>query len=86
MFGLLRNLYDYVQKRSEKKLTLVALGLDNAGKTTLINTFKGHLDKEVSATYGFKSETLTEGRYKVRGPCMASRDRLLTRMWAGGDV
>jgi len=66
MFGLLYNLYSHVRKKTERKLTLVALGLDNAGKTTLINTLNGELDKEVSPTFGFQSASLTEGKYKVR--------------------
>lgn len=67
MFSLLANLYDYVKAKSERKLTLVALGLDNAGKTTIINSVQGLLDREVSPTFGFQSQTLTEGKYKVQG-------------------
>lgn len=43
MFGLLHNLYKYLKKKSERKVTFVLLGLDNAGKTTLLNTINGQL-------------------------------------------
>ena len=68
MFNLLANLYHYVKKHSERKLTLVVLGLDNAGKTTCINTIRGEIDKEVTPTFGFNASTTEEGKYKV---CMA---------------
>ena len=66
MFGLLYNLYQYVKKKNERKLTLVVLGLDGAGKTTAINTIRGELDKEVSPTFGFNAQSTEEGKYKVR--------------------
>jgi ADP-ribosylation factor-like protein 13B len=69
MFGLLHNLYTWVRKKQEKRITLVLLGIDNAGKTTLLHTVRGELDKEVTPTFGFSSSTLdTDGRlskYKV---------------------
>lgn len=34
----------------------MVLGLDAAGKTTLLNTLKGELGKEVAPTFGFKTE------------------------------
>lgn len=61
MFQLLYNFYHYCRKRSERTMTLAVLGIDNAGKTTLVNTVKGELDAEVSPTFGFNSHTLTEG-------------------------
>ena len=67
MFGLLSNLYHYIKKKNERKLTLVVLGLDGAGKTTSINTIRGELDKEVTPTFGFNATTTEEGKYKVCG-------------------
>ncbi|KAG1654942.1 hypothetical protein FOA52_003263 [Chlamydomonas sp. UWO 241] len=64
-FGLLQNLYKHLQSKWEKKLTLVCLGLDNAGKTTTINTLNGLLEEEATPTFGFQAQHLTEGRFKV---------------------
>ena len=65
MFGLIYNLYQYIKKKNERKLTLVLIGLDGAGKTTAINTIRGELDKEVTPTFGFQAQTTDEGKYKV---------------------
>ncbi|KAG1652184.1 hypothetical protein FOA52_010010 [Chlamydomonas sp. UWO 241] len=64
-FGLLQNLYKHLQSKWEKKLTLVCLGLDNAGKTTTINTLNGLLEEEATPTFGFQAQHLTEGRFKM---------------------
>lgn len=56
MFGLLYNLFKYVKVARERRITFVVLGLDAAGKTTLLNTLKGELGKEVAPTFGFKTE------------------------------
>lgn len=56
MFGLLHNLFKYVKVSRERRITFVVLGLDAAGKTTLLNTLKGELGKEVAPTFGFKTE------------------------------
>lgn len=65
MFGLLHNLYVYLKKKSERKITLVLLGIDNAGKSTLSHTLQGELDKETSPTFGFNSATVVQGKYKI---------------------
>ncbi|GLI62211.1 hypothetical protein VaNZ11_004802 [Volvox africanus] len=65
MFGLLYNFYKFCKKKSERKITLALLGLDNAGKTTLLNTIKGQIQQETSPTFGFNSSTLDEGKYKI---------------------
>ncbi|MEW5313625.1 MAG: hypothetical protein WDW38_005178 [Sanguina aurantia] len=65
MFGLLHNLFKYVKVSRERRITFVVLGLDAAGKTTLLNTLKGELGKEVAPTFGFKTEEMGEGKYTV---------------------
>lgn len=66
MFGLLYNLYKYLKEKSERTITLVLLGIDNAGKTTMFNTLNGEFGVETSPTYGFDSSCFIEGKYKVR--------------------
>mmetsp|Transcript_34385 Transcript_34385/g.76376 ORF Transcript_34385/g.76376 Transcript_34385/m.76376 type:complete len:374 (+) Transcript_34385:181-1302(+) len=65
MFEFLNCFCVYLKDKGQRKITLVILGIDNAGKTTLLNTIQGELDKAVGPTYGFSSQTLTEGKYKV---------------------
>lgn len=66
MFGLLHNLYTYCKAKTERKLTIALLGVDNAGKTTLLNSLLGEVDKDTTPTFGFNSSTLTEGKYKIQ--------------------
>jgi ribosome biogenesis GTPase A len=41
MFALLYNLYKYLKERTERRVCIIVLGVDNAGKTTLINSLMG---------------------------------------------
>jgi len=43
MFSVAHNLYSLCSRRSDRKYTIVILGIDNAGKTTLVNTLKGEV-------------------------------------------
>ena len=43
--------------QEQGKLRLVVIGLDNAGKTTLVNTLRG-IDADTTPTYGFISQTI----------------------------
>ncbi|KAG2429000.1 hypothetical protein HXX76_011244 [Chlamydomonas incerta] len=65
MFGLLVNFYRFCKKKTERKITIALLGLDNAGKTTLLNSIQGEVDKDTTPTFGFNSTTLNEGKYKI---------------------
>ncbi len=49
-FALLFNLYKYLRSRAERRVCLIVLGVDNAGKTTLINSLQGEtVRKDVGA-------------------------------------
>ncbi|KXZ48851.1 hypothetical protein GPECTOR_25g436 [Gonium pectorale] len=65
MFGLISNCYTFYKKKSERKITLALLGLNNAGKTTILNAIKGEIDEDTTPTFGFNSSTLHEGKYKI---------------------
>ncbi len=67
MFSLCRNFYKWVKKRREKNITIIVLGLDNAGKTTLIYGLKSELpDSDVIPTMGFSSSKLVSGKYIIQ--------------------
>nr|ACO11606.1 ADP-ribosylation factor-like protein 2 [Caligus rogercresseyi] len=54
--GLLRIMKK--QKEKEKELRFLILGLDNAGKTTLLKKFNGESIDSISPTLGFRIQTL----------------------------
>ena len=67
MFSLCRNFYKWVKKRREKNITIIVLGLDNAGKTTLLYGLKNELpDADVIPTMGFSSSKLVSGKYVIQ--------------------
>ena len=45
-------------KEKEKEMRLLILGLDNAGKTTIIKKFNGEDIDKISPTLGFNIKTL----------------------------
>eukprot|EP00798_Chlamydomonas_sp_ICE-L_P018885 gene18885-25443_t len=65
MFGLMSNFYHWAKAKREKRVTLILIGLDNAGKSTLLNTIQGELDKETAPTMGFNpgGELATGGKF-----------------------
>mmetsp|Transcript_33686 Transcript_33686/g.73553 ORF Transcript_33686/g.73553 Transcript_33686/m.73553 type:complete len:319 (-) Transcript_33686:280-1236(-) len=65
MFGLMKNLYAYMKKRKDRMLTLVLVGLDNAGKSTLLANLRGVAQDNVTPTWGFNSESLMDGKVKM---------------------
>jgi ADP-ribosylation factor-like protein 2 len=45
-------------KEKEKEMRILILGLDNAGKTTILKKFNGEDINEISPTLGFNIKTL----------------------------
>lgn len=67
MFTLAHNLYTYVRKSREKNLTIILIGLDNAGKTTLLYGLRNELPKaDVTPTIGFRPSKLVSGKYTIQ--------------------
>ncbi len=52
-------------KRKEKEMRLLMLGLDNAGKTTVLKAFNGEDIHSISPTLGFNIQTLEYTGYKL---------------------
>lgn len=52
-------------KEKEKEMRLLVLGLDNAGKTTIIKKFNGEDINEISPTLGFNIKSLQYENYKL---------------------
>ena len=53
------------QKQKEREVRLLMLGLDNAGKTTVVKKFNGEDIDEISPTLGFNIKTLEYRGYKL---------------------
>lgn len=52
-------------KKKEKEMRLLLLGLDNAGKTTILKKFNGEDIHSVSPTLGFNIKTFDHNGYKL---------------------
>jgi ADP-ribosylation factor-like protein 2 len=52
-------------KRQEKEMRLLILGLDNAGKTTILKKFNGEDITEISPTLGFNIKSLEHEGYTL---------------------
>lgn len=52
-------------KEKEREMRILILGLDNAGKTTIVKHLKGEDVHSVSPTLGFDINTLEFGRYRL---------------------
>ncbi|ESK87958.1 adp-ribosylation factor-like protein 2 [Moniliophthora roreri MCA 2997] len=52
-------------RMKEKEMRILFLGLDNAGKTTILKKLNGEDIKSVSPTLGFNIKTFMHGRYTL---------------------
>lgn len=67
MFTLACNFYKWMKQKREKSITIIVLGLDNAGKSTLLYGLKNELPKgEVTPTIGFTPSKLVSGKYTIQ--------------------
>jgi ADP-ribosylation factor-like protein 13B len=65
MISFFRNLFSGKNGRKELQITVMLIGLDNAGKTTLLSTIQGETDHHVMPTIGFNREQVKHGRYDI---------------------
>ena len=66
MFTLAGNFMRWMKKKNEKNLTILLLGLDNAGKSTLLFGLKGEQVDTVTPTIGFRPSTVVKGKYTIQ--------------------
>ncbi|XP_035985393.1 ADP-ribosylation factor-like protein 13B isoform X3 [Fundulus heteroclitus] len=53
------------RRRCQRKVTLVMVGLDNAGKTAAVRGIQGENPQDVAPTVGFSKVDLKQGRFEV---------------------
>ncbi|XP_030060115.1 ADP-ribosylation factor-like protein 13B isoform X2 [Microcaecilia unicolor] len=67
MFSLMANCCVWLKQWQEpvRKVTLVMVGLDNAGKTATVRGIQGESPEDVAPTVGFSKADLKHGRFEV---------------------
>jgi small GTP-binding protein len=65
MFHLAQNFYNWVQVRREYRVSITVLGLNNAGKTSIVNCIRGASGSSVAPTMGFNKEDVELGNLKL---------------------
>ncbi|XP_032412560.1 ADP-ribosylation factor-like protein 13B isoform X2 [Xiphophorus hellerii] len=67
MFSLMANCCSWLKRWQEpaRKVTLVMVGLDNAGKTAAVRGIQGENPQDVAPTVGFSKVDLKQGKFEV---------------------
>jgi small GTP-binding protein len=65
MFHLAQNFLNWVQVRREYRATITVLGINNAGKTSILNIIRGAPDTSVAPTTGFNKHDIEQGNLKL---------------------
>ncbi|KAM4794690.1 ADP-ribosylation factor-like protein 13B [Rhinophrynus dorsalis] len=67
MFSLMANCCSWLKRWREpvRKVTLVMVGLDNAGKTATVKGIQGESPEDVAPTVGFSKADLKQGRFDI---------------------
>ncbi|XP_042077385.1 ADP-ribosylation factor-like protein 13B isoform X1 [Haplochromis burtoni] len=55
----------YFRRKCQRKVTLVMVGLDNAGKTATVRGIQGDNPRDVAPTVGFSKVDLKQGKFEV---------------------
>lgn len=62
--GFLANLFKSKKKQVQKEIRMCVLGLDNAGKTTILKSLSREEIQHVMPTQGFNVKTLSVENFK----------------------
>ncbi|KAK6325886.1 ADP-ribosylation factor-like protein 13B isoform X1 [Coregonus clupeaformis] len=67
MFSLMANCCNWLKRwrQPARKVTLVMVGLDNAGKTATVRGIQGESPEDVAPTVGFSKVDLKQGKFEV---------------------
>ncbi|XP_013881246.1 ADP-ribosylation factor-like protein 13B [Austrofundulus limnaeus] len=67
MFSLMANCCNWLKRwrKPARKVTLVMVGLDNAGKTATVRGIQGENPQDVAPTVGFSKVDLKQGKFEV---------------------
>ncbi|XP_066478288.1 ADP-ribosylation factor-like protein 13B isoform X2 [Tiliqua scincoides] len=67
MYNLMANCCSWLKRWREpvRKVTLIMVGLDNAGKTATVKGIQGESPEDVAPTVGFSKIDLKQGRFEV---------------------
>ncbi|CAL8397756.1 unnamed protein product [Boreogadus saida] len=67
MFSLMANCCSWLKRwrKPARKVTLVMVGLDNAGKTATVRGIQGESPQDVAPTVGFSKVSLRQGKFEV---------------------
>jgi ADP-ribosylation factor-like protein 13B len=67
MFTLMKNLHTWVHQKQERSAAFVLVGLDNAGKTTVVKALQGQVVRETRPTVGFqRGNQYKTGKYMLK--------------------
>ena len=67
MFTLMKNLHTFVHAKQERSAAFVLVGLDNAGKTTVVKALQGQVVRETRPTVGFqRGNQYKAGKYMLK--------------------
>lgn len=85
MFGLLHNLFKAIKSQRERRYTVVLIGLDNAGKTTVARHLRGEAASAgATPTFGFNSDVLGKEHGVSAGGGVFSRSLTVEMFDLGG--
>lgn len=62
----MRNFYKWIKHSKEKVVTVALLGIDNAGKSSILACMKGEYQEFIAPTIGFSSDVIKHGAHTIK--------------------